>query len=117
MARGTSSYLNTAGIACKCFATATAPTFAPSAAKAQATGSSPLPAGIAVDGEGKVAVFDYGNARVQVFRLSDGAYVRTIGSKGRGNGQFNLPYGGIAIDSDGRMVVADYGNHRVQVLE
>ncbi len=55
--------------------------------------------------------------RVQVLRQSDGAHVRTIGSEGSGNGQFNSPFGGIAIDSDGRMVVADNGNHRVQVLE
>ncbi len=43
MARGTSSYLNTVGIACKCFATATARTFVPSAAEAQATGCYPAP--------------------------------------------------------------------------
>ena len=55
--------------------------------------------------------------RVQVPRYSDGAHVRTIGSQGSGNGQFNSPFGGIAIDSDGRIVVADTNNHRVQVLE
>ena len=48
------------------------------------------PTGIAVDGEGNVAVFDRGNARVQVHRLSDGAHIRTIGSKGSGNGQFGV---------------------------
>jgi len=54
---------------------------------------------------------------VQVLRYSDGAHIRTIGSRGSGNGQFNSPFGGIAIDSDGRIVVADTGNGRVQVLE
>jgi hypothetical protein len=53
---------------------------------------------------------------VQVHRLSDGAYIRTIGSKGSGNGQFAGGYGGVAFDSEGNLVVADYGNHRVQVL-
>jgi hypothetical protein len=49
-------------------------------------------------------------------RYADGGHVRTIGSLGSGNGQFNSPHGGIAIDSDGRMVVADTYNHLVQVL-
>jgi hypothetical protein len=35
-----------------------------------------------------VAVFDYGDSRVQVFRLSDGAHLRSFGSAGSGNGQF-----------------------------
>ncbi len=63
--------------------------------------------------------FDYGNARVQVFRLSDGAFVRTIGSRGCGNGQFAGGLGGefgVAFDSEGNLVVADCSNHRVQVL-
>ena len=58
---------------------------------------------------------------MQVLRYSDGAHVRTIGSRGNiegsGNGQFNRPFGGIAVDSDGRIVVADTFNDRVQVLE
>jgi tripartite motif-containing protein 71 len=54
---------------------------------------------------------------VQVLRYSDGSHVRTIGSFGSGNGQFNDPHGGIAIDGNGRIVVADTCNHRVQVLE
>ena len=95
------------------------------------------PSGIAVDGEGNIAVFDDNNGRVQVHRLSDGAYLRTIGSQGRGDGQFgdytfNIGSSGstswyskrqfragpcgIAFDSDGNLVVADCLNHRVQVL-
>jgi tripartite motif-containing protein 71 len=72
--------------------------------------------GIAFDAAAHIVVVD-GNDRVQVLRYSDGAHVRTIGSEGSGNGQFNRPCGGIAIDSDGRIVVADTNNHRVQVLE
>jgi DNA-binding beta-propeller fold protein YncE len=74
------------------------------------------PAGIAVDGEGNVAVFDSVNARVQVHRLSGGSYIRSIGSKGSGNGQFGEGDGGVAFDGEGNLVVADNGNHRVQVL-
>jgi DNA-binding beta-propeller fold protein YncE len=73
------------------------------------------PNGIAVDGEGNVAVFDGLNECVQVFRLSDGTHIRSIGSKGRGNGQFGSN-AGVAFDSEGNLVVADEDNHRVQVL-
>jgi len=51
-----------------------------------------------------------------VHRLSDGACIRTIGSRGSGNGQFGGGYCGVAFDSEGNLFVADYNNHRVQVL-
>jgi tripartite motif-containing protein 71 len=73
--------------------------------------------GVAFDAAGHIVVVDQCNYRVQVLRYSDVAHVRTIGSRGSGNGQFSQPHGGIAIDSDGRIVVADTHNHRVQVLE
>jgi DNA-binding beta-propeller fold protein YncE len=53
--------------------------------------------------------------RIQVLRYSEGAHLRTIGSRGSGNGQFQSPLG-IAFDGAGHLVVAEYGNHRVQVL-
>jgi len=75
------------------------------------------PSGVAFDAAGHIVVVDWGNHRVQVLRYSNGAHVRTIGSEGSGDGQFDHPCGGIAIDSDGRIVVADTNNNRVQVLE
>jgi tripartite motif-containing protein 71 len=71
--------------------------------------------GVAFDAAGHLVVVEYTGNRVQVLRYADGGHVRTIGSRGSGNGQFCNP-SGIAIDSDGRMVVADSSNHRVQVL-
>jgi hypothetical protein len=54
---------------------------------------------------------------VQVLRYSDGSHVRTIGSPpGKGNGQFNYPYG-VLIDGQGRIIVSDCSNHRIQVLQ
>jgi hypothetical protein len=53
---------------------------------------------------------------VQVLRYSDGSHVRTIGSQGSGNGQFNLPYG-VLIDSQGSLIVSEHLNHRIQVLQ
>ena len=71
---------------------------------------------IAFDGAGHILVADKDNHRVQMLRYSDGAHVRTIGSKGSGNGQFSYPTG-IAVDGDGRVAVCDWFNRRVQVLE
>ncbi len=69
-----------------------------------------------MDGQGNVVVADCDNHRVQVLRYSDGSHVRTIGSQGRGNGQFSFPYG-VLIDGQGRIIVSDLGNHRIQVLQ
>jgi hypothetical protein len=44
---------------------------------------------------------------VQVLRYSDGSHVRTIGSQGSGNGQFDGPYG-VLIDGQGRIIVSDF---------
>ncbi len=57
----------------------------------------------------------FSNGRIQVFRVSDGAHVRSMCSKGEGPGQI-IGYGSVALDGQGNVVVADSGNHRVQVL-
>ncbi|ELR15801.1 Bbox zinc finger domain containing protein [Acanthamoeba castellanii str. Neff] len=93
------------------------------------------PRGVAVDEEGHIIVADCFNHRVQVWRANDGTCLRifgsegnnrvhvwrtdgsficTFGSAGRGYGQFMNPMG-VAVDTTtGYVVVADYGNHRVQ---
>ena len=71
--------------------------------------------GVAFDGEGNLVVSDGDNHRIQVFRYSDGTHLRSIGSYGKGMGQFNVP-GSIAFDGAGHIVVVDRRNHRVQVL-
>jgi len=43
-------------------------------------------------------------------------FVRVIGSRGTGDGQFNAPYGGVAFDGEGNLVVSDCNNHRIQVF-
>jgi DNA-binding beta-propeller fold protein YncE len=72
-------------------------------------------AGVAFDGEGNLVVSDGQNHRLQVFRYSDGAHVRTIGSVGHEIGQFHFPWG-IAFDDSGHIIVSDRENNRVQVL-
>ncbi|MEB3285339.1 MAG: 6-bladed beta-propeller [Candidatus Sericytochromatia bacterium] len=68
---------------------------------------------LAIDNRnGDVYVVDSGNNRVQRFDR-DGRFVAEFGSAGRGNGQFDRPYG-IAIDKEGYIFVADTGNKRIQ---
>ena len=71
--------------------------------------------GVAFDSEGNLVVTDGNNHRIQVFRYSDGAHLRSFGSQGAGAGQFNTPWG-IAFDGAGHIIVSEHGGHRVQVL-
>jgi len=60
-----------------------------------------------VDGSGNVYVADGGlNSRIQKFRSSDGIFLTTWGSRGSGDGQFDIPYG-VAVDGSGNVYVAD----------
>ena len=43
-------------------------------------------------------------------------FVKSIGSYGTGNGQFNIPLG-VAADSSGNIWVADSGNNRIQKFD
>ena len=42
-------------------------------------------------------------------------FIRSIGSRGEGGGEFNAPED-VKLDSAGNMYVAEYGNKRVQVM-
>ena len=46
----------------------------------------------------------------------DGRYLKEWGTKGKGEGQFNLPHA-IVLDPDGRIYVGDRENDRVQVFD
>jgi len=61
--------------------------------------------GLAVDEEGNLFVSDWANARVQMYDKT-GKYVRTIGRKGQGPGEFRSP-GRLQIDGSGRLCVFD----------
>ena len=63
----------------------------------------------------QVYVCDSDNNRIQVFDL-DLNFVRSIGSRGKGRGEFNKPHD-VKFDTAGNMYVADYSNKRVQVLD
>ena len=62
-----------------------------------------------------VIVADCYNDRVCVFSLSSGELVRTFGSEGTADGQFNYPNALAVVNS--RLYVLDERNPRVQVFE
>lgn len=63
----------------------------------------------------KVYVCDRSNHRIQVFDM-DLNFIRSIGSHGRGRGEFDKPFD-VKFDAKGKMYVAEYGNGRVQVMD
>ena len=101
----------------------------PPAAPPRAGGPPPGPPGAGVEGEsfvrptdvawdaqGNIYVADgYGNARVAKYDRN-GKWLKNWGSRGSGQGQFNIVHG-IAIDAQGNVYVGDEGNKRVQVFD
>jgi DNA-binding beta-propeller fold protein YncE len=75
------------------------------------------PADVAWDAAGNIYVADGlgNNARVAKFD-KNGRILKSWGSRGSGQGQFNVVHG-IAIDAQGNVYVADSGNKRIQVFD
>ena len=77
------------------------------------------PSGIVVNRDGSRAyVIDVGGVRsekhhIQVFDPRNGALLHTIGSRGKGDGELNLPRD-VALAPDGTLWVTDGGNFRVE---
>eukprot|EP01102_Stenamoeba_stenopodia_P012213 TRINITY_DN3827_c0_g1_i1.p1 TRINITY_DN3827_c0_g1~~TRINITY_DN3827_c0_g1_i1.p1 ORF type:complete len:816 (-),score=177.57 TRINITY_DN3827_c0_g1_i1:136-2583(-) len=63
---------------------------------------------------GEIVVSECGLHRLHIYD-SNGQFVRSIGSRGSGKGEFYLPTG-ITIDNEGNIFVSDTGNKRVQVF-
>lgn len=75
-----------------------------------------LPTDVAVLPDGSFYVSDgYKNTRIMKFTAA-GKFDFEWGTKGQGNGQFNLPHG-IAVDHQGRVIVCDRENERLQIFD
>jgi DNA-binding beta-propeller fold protein YncE len=78
------------------------------------------PTGVAVNGDGsRIYVVDTGGVSsrdhsVKVFD-AEGTLVQTIGTRGTGEGEFNLPLNAV-IGPAGRLHVVDTGNFRIQIF-
>ena len=70
------------------------------------------PWGVAINQRGEVIVAEYGGHSVSVFSPS-GEKLRTFGTRGSGQGQFESPRG-VAVDGEWNTLVADGDNHRIQ---
>lgn len=72
------------------------------------------PLDMAVDAAGNVFILDSGNQRIQMFG-PDGRYLRTIGRRGQGPGEFGS-LNSIAFDRQGNFHVLDSAQRRIQVF-
>lgn len=74
------------------------------------------PAGIAIDKKNRrIIVSDAKRHCLFVYSL-EGRLITTYGRRGKGPGEFNIPYG-VAVDREGRIYVVDSGNFRLQILD
>lgn len=69
---------------------------------------------IDVDDDGNIYVVDSGNIRIQVYD-SRGKYIRTIGSKGQGPGEFNF-LEQIDLDLNGKISTFDVNSRRISIF-
>jgi hypothetical protein len=72
------------------------------------------PSDMAVDAAGNIFILDSGNQRIQVFG-PNGQYVRTIGRRGQGPGEFES-LNSISVDREGRLYVLDDRQKRIQIF-
>ncbi len=74
------------------------------------------PTDVAWDAAGNIFVSDgYGNSRIVKYN-KDGVFIASVGTKGAGQGQLNLPHT-IATDAKGNVYVGDRSNRRIQVFD
>lgn len=73
-----------------------------------------MPADLAVDAQGRRYVLDMGNHRIQVFS-ADGKFLKTIGRRGQGPGEFSAP-NALELDAQGNLTVCETQAARIQTI-
>ena len=73
------------------------------------------PQDLLVTPDGKILLTDTGNDKIHELQ-ADGTLIRSFGSRGSGNGQFNNPVE-LAMGPNNRIYVTDQDNNRIQILE
>ena len=73
-----------------------------------------FPFGVAVSNSGEVFVSECFGHCISVYSR-EGKPIRSFGSEGSNNGQFDQPHG-VAVTSDNHVLVADECNHRIQMF-
>lgn len=68
--------------------------------------------GAEVLGDGRIAIADFFNNRIQIF-TADGRFLTSFGESGSGRGQFHNPIA-VAAGPDGSLFVADLHNQRIE---
>jgi len=71
--------------------------------------------GICTNSKNQIIVTETYRNQVHVF-ARNGSHVRSFGSKGSGEGQFDEPWG-VCVNSQGHILVADCSNHRICVFD
>lgn len=74
-----------------------------------------FPTYVTLDRQGRLAVTDSMNRRIQIFD-PEGGVVSIFGKHGDGSGDFSAPKG-VALDSEGHVYVADAGFDNIQVFD
>ena len=72
------------------------------------------PYGVAVSNSGEMVVSEYYDHRISVYSR-EGKHIRSFGSAGPNEGQFQYPHG-VAITSDNHIIIVDKHNHRIQMF-
>ena len=75
------------------------------------------PVGVSIGLNDQIVVLDWSqDCRRVVILNKEGELIKSFGSKGSKDGQFNEPYG-VDVDEEGRIIVCDTYNHRIQVFD
>ncbi len=74
------------------------------------------PAGIAIDEKNQRIIVSDSKRHMLFIYSFEGKLITTFGRRGKGPGEFNIPYG-VTVDREGRIYIVDSGNFRLQILD